>query len=286
MTHRLLLIDGSAAIRRVVELTFADTEVEVVAVEGGEAALHTIRERAPDICVADIGTLRRGGYQVAMLIEADPSGQLPVLLLAGAFEPEDESVIGAPRSRGVLVKPFEPEHLAERVREVLRDEPEVPTVDSVLGAREPKSEIATEGRHPLGELTRDPLAAAPPPEEGVPRQPMADAFGALLATDEEAGASHDWWHRRDDRDDVETTLSQVQIDSIVERVRAELQTALGADLATLVREAAHQHIADVLKQVVADAQGQIAETVDRVVPDVSERLVREEIARVRRQSTS
>ena len=282
MTHKLLLIDGSAAIRRVVELTFADSEVEVVAVDGGEAGLQAIRERAPDICVADIGTLRRGGYHAAMLMDADASGRLPVLLLAGAFEPEEESLAGAEGSRGVLVKPFEPEHLAARVREVLHEEPHVPTVDSVLGAAAQKSVGSSDVQYPLGDLTRDPLVSSPPAAQVEPRQTMADSFGALLASDEEAGASNDWWHRRDE---VEASLSQAQIDTIVERVRADLQASLGADLKALVREAADEHLADVLGQVAADARVQVAETVDRVVPDVSERLVREEIARVRRQSS-
>ena len=44
---------------------------------------------------------------------------IPVLLLAGAFEPVDDAKAEEVGCDGVLVKPFEPQHVIARVRELL-----------------------------------------------------------------------------------------------------------------------------------------------------------------------
>ena len=92
MTHKLLLADDSVTIQRVVELTFSGEDVQVVTVGDGEQAIARIPIELPDIVLADIGMPKRSGYDVAAFVKgrADLS-HIPVLLLAGAFEPVDEN---------------------------------------------------------------------------------------------------------------------------------------------------------------------------------------------------
>jgi hypothetical protein len=60
------------------------------------------------------------GYEVCEAVKADPNlRHIPVLLLTGAFEPVDEGRAKAVGCDGVLVKPFEPQHVIARVRELL-----------------------------------------------------------------------------------------------------------------------------------------------------------------------
>ena len=62
----------------------------------------------------------RDGYEVAAFIKGDPSlAHIPVLLLTGAFEPVDEARARAVGCDGVLVKPFEPQMVISRVRDLL-----------------------------------------------------------------------------------------------------------------------------------------------------------------------
>ena len=69
MPHTLLLADDSVTIQRVIELTFADEDVEVVAVGDGEQAIDADRRRAPDIVLADVGMPGRDGYEVAAYVK-------------------------------------------------------------------------------------------------------------------------------------------------------------------------------------------------------------------------
>ena len=120
MPHKLLLADDSVTIQRVIELTFADEDVHVVAVGDGKQAIERIQSDRPDIVLADVGMPERDGYEVAEFVKRNPQlANIPVLLLTGAFEPIDETRARAVGCDGVLVKPFEPQMVINRVKDLL-----------------------------------------------------------------------------------------------------------------------------------------------------------------------
>jgi CheY-like chemotaxis protein len=120
MAHKLLLADDSVTIQRVVELTFSGEDIDVLAVNDGEQAIARIPIERPDIVLADIGMPKRTGYDVAAFIKNDPAlKHIPVLLMAGAFEPVDDALAAEAGCDGVLVKPFEPQQVIARVKELL-----------------------------------------------------------------------------------------------------------------------------------------------------------------------
>jgi CheY-like chemotaxis protein len=121
MPHTLLLADDSVTIQRVIELTFADEDVRVVAVGDGDAAIAQLQaDPPPDIVLADVGMPGPDGYEVAAHVHQSPRlRHIPVVLLTGAFEPVDEARAQSAGCAGVLVKPFEPQMVIARVRELL-----------------------------------------------------------------------------------------------------------------------------------------------------------------------
>ena len=120
MPHKLLLADDSVTIQRVIELTFADEDIQVIAVGDGQKAIERIEAERPDIVLADVGMPERDGYEVAAFVKNAPHlAHIPVLLLTGAFEPIDEQRAGAVGCDGVLAKPFEPHMVITRVKELL-----------------------------------------------------------------------------------------------------------------------------------------------------------------------
>ncbi len=105
MSYKLLLADDSVTIQRVIELTFSGEDITIVTVGDGEQAIARIPIEKPDIVLADIGMPKRSGYDVAAFVKQHPElSHIPVLLLAGAFEPVDEARAKAGRvSRSVKV---------------------------------------------------------------------------------------------------------------------------------------------------------------------------------------
>ena len=120
MPQTLLLADDSVTIQRVIELTFADEAITVVAVSDGDQAIERIEANPPDIVLVDIGMPGRTGYEVAHHIKQSTRlKHIPVLLLTGAFEPVDQAKAAAAGCDGVLAKPFEPQLVIARVKELL-----------------------------------------------------------------------------------------------------------------------------------------------------------------------
>ena len=120
MPHKLLLADDSVTIQRVIELTFAEEDIQVIAVGDGKQAIHRVQQDPPDIILADVGMPERDGYEVAMFVKQSPElKHIPVLLLTGAFEPIDEARARAAGCDGVLVKPFEPQLVINRVKDLI-----------------------------------------------------------------------------------------------------------------------------------------------------------------------
>ena len=120
MSHTLLLADDSITIQRVIELTFAEEDVIVLAVGDGKHAIDRIQAERPDIVLADVGMPEQDGYDVAAFVKGTPHlAHIPVLLLTGAFEPIDEQRARSVGCDGVLVKPFEPQMVINRVKDLL-----------------------------------------------------------------------------------------------------------------------------------------------------------------------
>jgi CheY-like chemotaxis protein len=121
MNQTLLLADASATIQRIVELTFATENIAVVPFSNGEHAIASLDRNVPDIVLADVGMPGRSGYEISRYIKnSPPLAHIPVLLLTGAFEPVDQTKVLEAGCDGILIKPFEPQFVINRVKELLR----------------------------------------------------------------------------------------------------------------------------------------------------------------------
>lgn len=118
MAHTILVADDSVTIRRVVELTFQDTDIRVEAVGSGHEAAERLETVRPDLVLADVVMPPPAGYELCRTIKGSRR-PVPVVLLRGAFDPFDEREAEACGADGQLLKPFEPQALVERVTSLL-----------------------------------------------------------------------------------------------------------------------------------------------------------------------
>lgn len=106
--RKLLLADDSITIQKVVDLTFADEGVEVIAVNNGAEALEKLEEVTPDVVLADVFMPEVSGYQVCEHIKTNEKlKRIPVMLLVGSFEPLDETEARRVGADDILTKPFQ-----------------------------------------------------------------------------------------------------------------------------------------------------------------------------------
>jgi DNA-binding response OmpR family regulator len=118
--HQLLLADHSVTIQRIIRLTFADEDIDVMTVSDGNLAVATIDGSPPDIVLADIGLPGRNGYDVARHLRDTPRlAHIPVVLLTDVFSQIDEARAKAVGCDRILSKPFDPQVVVSCVRELL-----------------------------------------------------------------------------------------------------------------------------------------------------------------------
>jgi CheY-like chemotaxis protein len=174
VNRKLLLADESVTIQRVIELTFAGEDVQVISVSDGEQAIRRIPLERPDIVLADIGISKRSGYEVAAFVKQHAElSHVPVILLAGAFEPVDEARARHVGSDAILVKPFEPHLVVARVRELLE-------ARSVPRDRDSRTRDATGGESTVGNAA----PRVPHSESRVSESRVPDPGEAATSLDE------------------------------------------------------------------------------------------------------
>ena len=127
MPKTLLLADDSVVIQKLVGLSFANEDVEIITTDNGDDAVIRAREIKPDVVLADVVMPGKSGYEVCEAIKQDPDlAHIPVLLLTGTFEAFDEGRAASAGADGQITKPFEAQSLVERVSEVMNAPPAAP----------------------------------------------------------------------------------------------------------------------------------------------------------------
>jgi CheY-like chemotaxis protein len=106
---KILVADDNSNVQKTVALALTDLNVEVVAVNNGEAAVRRLADIAPDLILADIFMPVRNGYEVCEFVKKNSRfTHVPVVLLVGAFDPLDEREAQRVGADGILKKPFVP----------------------------------------------------------------------------------------------------------------------------------------------------------------------------------
>ena len=269
MAPTLLVADESVTIQRVVDLLFAAQGIRVVAVSDGEQALEYLRSARPDAVLVNANLQKRDGFEIARFVQSQPSLQrVPVLLSAGAFDSVDDDRVRAVGAAGVLFKPFEPGQLIDRVKEL-------------LGV---STAVSAEHLAHLPEPAARPQASATPP---------ADGTESIDTTAIDLG---DWFTEGGDDDGSLMSSGAPAPAAAVASPPSEFGPADA--FAVLLAAEQGEPVGPVLSQPVVElSDGMVERIADRVaerlmssafgdslratVMDVSERLVREEIQRIR-----
>ena len=160
--RKLLLADDSATIQKVIDLTFADEGVRVVAVGNGQEAIEKLLEVEPDIVLADVFMPSPNGYEVCEYVKTNEKlKHIPVMLLVGSFEPFDEAEARRVGADDILTKPFQSiRRLIDRVGALVTAPPPVekerPTAE-LPKVEEPEDEEAFMDTYELEVTTADTL---------------------------------------------------------------------------------------------------------------------------------
>ena len=310
MPQTLLLADDSVTIQRVIELTFADEDIDVVAVSDGDQAIARLDAIPPDIVLVDVGMPGKTGYEVAAYMKQSPRlSHIPVVLLTGAFEPVDAARAAGAGCDGVLAKPFEPQQIIGRVKELLGRPPVRPigSLEGVFGAQSSGEQAPETGAKSIDDYFDQLDAAfsnlsgrsAPDAESSAPL--AVDWFGLKPAAPAGAPEAHtpasdalgQLWGRTEEPTPAPSAPLPPPVAPAAEALASRAETekpesgpsAPPPATATPIATAVSADLAitdDLVDQVSRRVLEQMTDrTVRETVATIAERLIREEIERIK-----
>jgi len=123
MSQKILIVDDEAHIRMLIEQTLEELEdegVEFFTAENGEMALEVISEEKPDLIFLDVMMPKLNGMEVCRRVKQEMGLTDIYIVLLTAKGQESDRQKGLDVGADVyMTKPFDPELLLEKAREVL-----------------------------------------------------------------------------------------------------------------------------------------------------------------------
>ena len=161
---KVLVVDDSLSVRKVVQRALESKRIEVLSAASGSEALEQIAREAPDLIVCDVIMPDMDGYQICDFVKKHPTlGHTPVLLISGIVNSTVLERAAKVRSDDVMRKPFAADELLHRIESLL------------LAAGRPAAAAA-----PVPAPTASPAAPAPERRAPQPERPAPVAEPAAV----------------------------------------------------------------------------------------------------------
>jgi len=120
MTARVLIVDDSRSLRRMVYAALAQDDYEILEGQDAEQALAVAQASPPDLVITDINMPGMDGLSLIRSLRALPEFRFtPVLVLTTEWGEEMKRRGLAAGATGWIVKPFSPEQLRRLVGQFL-----------------------------------------------------------------------------------------------------------------------------------------------------------------------
>ena len=168
---KVLVVDDSLSVRKVVERALLGRQMEVVCAATGSEALERIERDEPDVIVCDVVMPDKDGYEICDFVKRHPRlGRTPVLLMSGIVNDEVRERAARVKSADVLSKPFAADDLLRKLDALLAAEaaPAPPPASVVRPTLAPALNGNGHVEPGNGHVQMPPLVAAAPAPSAPP----------------------------------------------------------------------------------------------------------------------
>lgn len=121
----IVVADNSYTIRRIVELSLSEEDIDLISLENGLNLKEKLLEVKPTIILIDIKLPGFSGYEVCKFVaETESLKGTKVFLMKGSFEPADEGLLKDLKYIDIITKPFDSNALVSSIKKILEESPE------------------------------------------------------------------------------------------------------------------------------------------------------------------
>jgi len=120
---KILIVDDSRMIRRVVTMIIREYGFEVLSAENGLMGYEMAKENRPDLIIMDVTMPVMSGIEATVKIKADPElSHIPVLIFTSLGSEDDIRAAQEVGVAGFLNKPISKEEMRSTISALLSDD--------------------------------------------------------------------------------------------------------------------------------------------------------------------
>ena len=120
MSKKVLTVDDSATVRKLIQFSLQPSGLETIAAEDGLAALAVLKTETVNAIVLDINMPRKNGLEFLQKIKSmEAYAHIPVVVVSTEGQDEDKDRAFALGASKYIVKPFTASQLQTLLEEVL-----------------------------------------------------------------------------------------------------------------------------------------------------------------------
>ncbi len=121
MAKKVLLVDDELEMVEMVSLNLTTAGYEVITAGLGKEVAEKVKAEKPDVILLDIMMPDMDGLAVCKKLRTTPEGKdIPVIFFTALGHPDLADKVAKAGGNDYIVKPFEPEVMLEKIKEVLQ----------------------------------------------------------------------------------------------------------------------------------------------------------------------
>lgn len=120
MLKKILLVDDEPHIIIMLANRIKHAGYEIITAGDGQEGLEKARKEKPDLIILDVMLPKLDGYKVCRMLKFDEKyKQIPIIMFTARAQKIDKETAENVGADGYITKPFEPQILLDKIKELL-----------------------------------------------------------------------------------------------------------------------------------------------------------------------
>lgn len=122
MQKKILVAEDSPTILGMLAAILEGAGYTAIKASDGQEALDLAKSQKPDLILLDLMLPKIDGYRVCGMLKFDKHfSSVPIVILTARAGDEDKAMAGEVKADAYITKPFEPDTLLAKIKELLKD---------------------------------------------------------------------------------------------------------------------------------------------------------------------
>ena len=121
MGKKILVVEDESQMVEVLKMRLEAHGYEVITADNGQDGLEKAKKEKPDLIIMDLMLPKMNGYKACGLLKSDARyAKIPIVIFTARAQEEDLKLGEELGAEVYITKPFEPQALLSKIRELLK----------------------------------------------------------------------------------------------------------------------------------------------------------------------